>query len=168
MTKTILGVDSGLTGALTFYDGTECLIFDMPVFQITTNGKKKNTVDCHRLLQIIREKKPDMAYLENVNAMPGQGVTSMFNMGRTLGRIEMAIMACDVPLVYIRPQEWKKYWSCPADKDGARQLAGQRFPQFKCNWELKKHHNRAESFLISVYGHHKETLSIGSGLNVIV
>ena len=160
MKKTILGIDSGLTGALSFYDGTETLIFDVPVFTIKTNGKTKNTVDCHKLLEIIRSQKPDIAYIENVNAMPGQGVTSMFNMGRTLGRIEMGVMACGVSLVYIRPQEWKKYWSCPADKDEARKLASERFPQFSHNWDLKKHHNRAESFLISAYGYNKENGSI--------
>jgi len=158
--KTILGIDSGLTGSLAFYDGVEAILFDIPVFEITTNGKKKKTVDCHKLLEIIRSQKPDIAYLENVNAMPKQGVTSMFNMGRTLGRIEMAVMACSVPLVYIRPQEWKAYYKCPADKDGARQLAGQQFPQFKHNWDLKKHHNRAESFLIAAYGRDKEKSKI--------
>ena len=160
MSKTILGIDSGLTGALTFYNGEEAIIFDVPTFQITTNGKVKNTVDCQKLLEIIRSQKPDIAYLENVNAMPGQGVTSMFNMGRTLGRIEMGVMAFNVPLVYIRPQEWKKYWGCPADKDGSRKLAGERFPQFKHNWPLKKDHNRAESFLISVYGFEKDKNAI--------
>ena len=158
--KTILGIDSGLTGALTFYNEEEAIIFDVPTFQITTNGKAKNTVDCHKLLDIIRSQKPDMAYIENVNAMPGQGVTSMFNMGRTLGRIEMAVMACGIPLTYIRPQEWKAFFRCPADKDASRKLAGEKYPQFKHNWDLKKHHNRAESFLISVYGYTKENSSI--------
>lgn len=157
--KTILGIDPGVSGALSFYDGSETIIYDIPVFSITTNSKSKNTIDCHGLLDIIRAQKPDIAYLENVNAMPKQGVTSMFNMGRTLGRIEMAVMACGVPLVYVAPNKWKKFleFKKGSEKDESRKLASEKFPQFKDNWPLKKHHNRAEAFLISVYGFEKET-----------
>lgn len=149
----ILGVDPGLGGALAFYDGNELLIYDMPTFNIERNGKKKRQIDILRLQGIFKLYKVDHAYLENVNAMPGQGVSSMFQMGRGFGQIEASIMACEFPLTYITPQKWKKDMAVPKDKDGARQRASQLLPQFAHNWDRKKDDGRAEASIIALYGY---------------
>ena len=148
----ILGIDPGLSGALAFYDELDLIIYDIPTLQITRNGKNKRQIDLSGLLRIMGAHNTHTCFLENVNAMPGQGVSSMFQMGRGYGQIEMGLMACRVPVTYITPQVWKKALSVPKDKDGARQRASQLMPQYAHNWDLKKHDGRAEAALIALYG----------------
>ncbi len=150
----ILGIDPGLSGALAFMDN-ELLIYDIPTFEIARNGKNKRQIDLQKLMAVLNYKLHwpiEKAYLESVNAMPGQGVSSMFQMGRGYGQIEMALAACNIPVTYITPQVWKKALQVPKDKDGARQRASQLMPQWAHNWDLKKHDGRAEAALIALYG----------------
>jgi crossover junction endodeoxyribonuclease RuvC len=149
----ILGIDPGLSGALAFMDDNKLSVFDIPTFEITRNGKKKRQIDLQILLGILEERNFDLehAYLENVGAMPGQGVSSMFQMGRGYGQIEMGLAAAGIPVTYITPQVWKKALAVPKDKDGARQRASQLMPQHADNWPLKKHDGRAEAALIALY-----------------
>lgn len=148
----ILGCDPGLDGALAFYDGEELMIWDIPTFAIERNGKAKRQINLGNLVRILNLYPVIHCYLENVNAMPGQGVSSMFQMGRGFGQIEMALCALNIPVTYTAPQVWKKALAVPKDKDGARQRATQLMPQFAHNWDLKKHHGRAEASLIAYYG----------------
>ena len=150
----ILGIDPGLNGCLAFMDD-ELLVYDSPTIEITRNGKNKRQIDLQELLAILKLWPVEHCYLENVNAMPGQGVSSMFQMGRGYGQIEMALAACKVPVTYITPQVWKKALAVPKDKDGARQRASQLMPQWAHNWPLKKHSDRAEAALIALYGKQK-------------
>lgn len=147
----ILGIDPGLLGALAFLDD-ELLIYDMPTLKIERNSKRKLQINLQHLLSIIKGQKVDHCYLELVGAMPGQGVSSMYQMGRGYGQLEMALAACNIPMTYVTPQVWKKALGVPKDKDGARYRASQLMPHDACNWELKKHHNRAEAALIALYG----------------
>lgn len=151
MTKTTLGIDVGISGALSFYDGVELIIYDMPVLQ---RGKTQ-LVDCHKLYSIIKEQKPDNAIIEQVNAF-GMGRTSAFNFGWGCGAIEGVLAASCVPYDYVTPQAWKKEMNCPKEKDGARMRASQLLPKFSHNWDLKKHDGRAESSLIALYGFNKK------------
>lgn len=148
----ILGIDPGLDGALAFMDDDELLIYDIPTLNIERNGKNKRQIDLQKLVSILQIYKVDHCYLENVNAMPGQGVSSMFQMGRGYGQIEMALAALNIPVTYVTPQKWKKALAVPKDKDGARQRASQLMPQWAHNWGLKKHSDRAEAALIAKYG----------------
>lgn len=148
----ILGVDPGLSGALAFLGGGELLIYDIPTLAIERNGKAKRQIDLTRLLGILLANSVEHCYLESVNAMPGQGVSSMFQMGRGFGQIEMAITACHYPVTYVSPMKWKKTMGVPKDKDGARQRASQLMPQWAHNWDRKKDDGRAEAALIALYG----------------
>lgn len=151
----ILGIDPGLNGALVFLDEKELLIYDIPTLSIERNGKNKRQIDIHKLLEIMRTYKVDHCYLEQVGAMPGQGVSSMFQMGRGFGQIEMAVAALGIPVTYVSSMKWKKVMSVPKDKDGARQRASQLMPKWAHNWDLKKHDGRAEAALIALYGANK-------------
>lgn len=159
--KTCIGVDPGLSGAIAAYDGSELLIWDIPTFIIERNRKNKRQLDVSSFqrtlthatsLNEISAESEVFCYLESVNAMPGQGVTSMFSMGRTFGQIEASVIALDIPLTMVNSRKWKKEMSCPADKDGARLRASQLLPSFAHNWDLKKHDGRAEAALIALYG----------------
>ena len=148
---TALGIDVGMYGALSFYDGKELIIYDMPVLQ---QGKTRR-VDCHRLCSIIKEQAPDRACVERVNAF-GMGRTSAFNFGYGCGSIEAVLACLKVPYDFVTPQNWKKAMSCPKDKDASRARASQLLPNFAHNWELKKHDGRAEASLIALYDFNKK------------
>lgn len=139
-----------MSGALSFYDGAELLIYDMPTFA----RNKTSRVDGIRLSDIVAINKPDIAYVEQVNAF-GMGATGAYNFGWSCGIVEGILSAHKVPFTYVTPQVWKRAMQCPADKDAARMRATQLMPQFAHNWPLKKHDGRAESALISLYGFNK-------------
>lgn len=145
--KNIMGVDVGMSGALSFYDGQELIIYDMPVFA----RNKTKRVDCHTLNRIIKEQNPTHAVIEQVNAF-GMGASSAYNFGWSCGVIEALCAANNIPFDYVTPQVWKKAMQCPKDKDASRMRASQLFPQFSHNWDLKKHDGRSESALIALYG----------------
>jgi len=148
--KTILGIDVGATGALAFYDGTELLIWDMPV----NERNKTKRVDCHKLHDILKNNYADHAYVEQVNAF-GMGVSSAYNFGWSCGTIEAVLSCLNIPFTYVTPQVWKKVMQCPKEKDASRMRATQLLPAHKNNWDRVKDHGRAESALIALYGYNK-------------
>jgi len=148
--KTILGIDNGLHGALSFYDGAELIIYDMPIY-----STDRPVLDLIRLADIIRINKPDHAYIEKLTPLPKISGLTAFSMGHSEGAIIATMTALQVPFTLIRPAKWKKAMQCPADKDAARMRASQLLPQFAHNWSRKKDDGRAESALISLYGYNK-------------
>jgi len=150
--RTILGIDPGAGGALSFYDGEELILFDMPVYEIAKGKTKRKRVDFAMLCKIIMEQKPDHAYVELVSAQFGNGAASAFSFGCAVTCVDNALIVCKVPVTYITPQTWKKTMACPADKDAARLRASQLMPNHAHNWDRKKDDGRAESALIAYYG----------------
>jgi crossover junction endodeoxyribonuclease RuvC len=143
----ILGVDPGASGALAFYWPAKpdmIAVEDMPI----ADGK----VCAAQLANTIRVMKPDCAWLEKVNAMPGQGVTSMFNFGVSFGVAKGVIMALGVPLHLVRPHPWKKAFGLGPDKEQARELAIRLWPLNADCFARKKDAGRAEAALIARYG----------------
>lgn len=148
----ILGVDIGVNGALSFYDGNELIIYDMPVFKI----KGSTEYDNHRIAAIIKEQKPDYAVIEKAILMPSNGKKSYQSLGICQGVFYGVLSALEVPYELVTPQVWKKAVQCPKDKNASRMRASQLLPQFAHNWDLKKHDGRAESSLIALYGYNKK------------
>jgi len=150
-----LGIDPGLSGALAFFDpsANELEIFDTPTHAITVNSKKKNLIDMHQMANIIDCRSSDvkMAAIEEVGAMPGQGVTSMFSFGFTAGATQMAVIANGVGLMLVRPAVWKKAMGVTADKDGARRIASRLMPKHSAKWTRAKDDGRAEAALIALW-----------------
>ena len=109
----IIGIDPGLSGAIAILENKNVLkLFDMPVM---AEGKKnKKQLNSAQLVNIIKKninKSDDIAVVvEQVNAMPGQGVTSMFNFGQTFGAIKGVCAALNLPIFFVRPSKWKKYF----------------------------------------------------------
>ena len=153
----ILGIDPGLTGALAFYDTEEKTVevHDMPVVSVVRNGKNKNEVSAALTSDIIAEHlkgMPSVAFLERVNAMPGQGVTSVFSFGRSSGIIEGILAAYDIETHIVIPQRWQKAMEVRGGKDGSRERAMQLLPASAGKFNLKKHDGRADAALIALYG----------------
>ena len=150
----ILGIDPGLSGALAFYDTVEqsVEVIDMPVLELVRNGKKKREVSAQSLANHIAGRKISGAFLERVNAMTGQGVTSVFSFGRSLGIVEGILAAYDIPTTLVTPQAWQKAVNQRAGKDGSRERAMQLFPAQVELFQRKKDDGRSDASLIAYYG----------------
>lgn len=143
----IMGIDPGLSGAVAFYFPMvrdKVAVNDMPL----AGGE----INVSELARMIKVHRPTMAVLERVNAMPGQGVVSMFNFGRAYGDVRGVIGALDVPLHLVTPQKWKKHYGLTSNKDESRLRAIRMFPTVAERFNLKKHDGRAEAALLALYG----------------
>lgn len=148
-----LGIDVGLNGAIALIeDGKLLEVHDMPTLSLERNNKTKRMVNAHTLHTIIRDAKADAAYLERLNAMPGQGVTSMFSMGQSLGVVLGVLAACEVPTTTIPPRTWQKALDVPQGKDGSRYRAAQLFPDAADMFARVKDDGRSDATLIALYG----------------
>lgn len=128
MVKTYCGIDPGNKGAIAFVNdkGDACCI-PMPVIKIKT----KESIDGFAVKELLLDGKPLVVGLELVNAMPGQGVTSMFNFGKGSGLLEGILIGVSLPFELIRPQAWKKTMlsGTAKDKGAAIMKAKQLFPE---------------------------------------
>lgn len=152
----ILGIDPGLSGALSFINTETCVvdIHDMPVVEVTRNGKTKREVSAHLLADIVSGQPSQIAaaYVERVGAMTGQGVTSVFSFGRSAGILEGVLAACGVPYTLVTPQAWQKAVGLRGGKDGSRERAMQQFPDQSALFARKKDDGRADATMLALYG----------------
>ena len=147
----IYGIDPGFTGAIALYwPGAGTIeVHDMPVM---TNPKGKTIINPHGVLDILaNEGGKSLAVIEQVGAMPGQGVSSMFRFGQGLGVVEACAAASKLPLQYVTPAKWKKHFGLTRDKGVSRGLAMQRFPDYASEFSRAKDDGRAEALLLAVY-----------------
>lgn len=149
----VLGIDVGLNGAIAIVDGDRLIeVHDMPTFTMERNGKNKRMVNAAELARLIRQASPGSAYLERLSAMPGQGVTSMFSMGQSLGVVLGILAALDIPTTTIPPRTWQKALDVPQGKDGSRYRAAQLFPAHAAQFARVKDDGRSDAALIAAYG----------------
>jgi len=149
----ILAIDPGASGALAFFDpqaGT-LEVVDMPTVAVARSGKLKNEISPQMLAAIIAARAPATAVLEKVGAMPGQGVSSMFQFGRGVGIVEGVLAALHVPTDYVTPQAWQKALNARSGKDGNRQRAAELFPAYAHLFARKKDDGRADAALMAYW-----------------
>ena len=151
----IIGIDPGLSGGIAILDDLKIFdLFDMPIM---AEGKKnKNQLNSAQLVNIIKNniiKKDDtFVIVEQVSAMPGQGVTSMFNFGQTFGAIKGICAALSLPIFFVRPNKWKKHFDLiKSEKDASRTKAIEMYPAISDRLSKKKDVNKAEAILIARY-----------------
>lgn len=154
----ILAVDPGLTGAIALVNGNSVEnLWDMPTMAAIYG--KGNIINSYKLSQIFDEvgkawpcSDTRLVYIEQVSAMPGQGVSSMFKFGCGFGMLQGVAAANDFAMEFVSPQKWKKHCGLlRRDKDAARTLAIQKYP---ANTELlkrKKDIGRADALMIAHY-----------------
>jgi crossover junction endodeoxyribonuclease RuvC len=143
-----IGIDPGLSGAIAVFDmdAGHLSIIDMPVVEVERNGKKKRELSPAMLANVLSLiGKPSTALVERVGAMPGQGVSSVFSFGRSLGTIEGALAALQIPMTLVPPQQWQKGCGVRGGKDGSRQRAAELFPNFAGLFSRKKDDGRADA-----------------------
>nr|WP_321525815.1 hypothetical protein [uncultured Cohaesibacter sp.] len=156
--KVILSIDPGITGALAWlaHDPLENTIRlldvrDVPTVQMKVGKSLKEIVNTQALADIMKNPfilPPSVAVIEDVHAMPGQGVTSMFRFGEVAGILKGIASGLGYPLETMRPQDWQRAARVQQGKDAARLTVSRLFPQMACRFNLKKHHNRADAVLI--------------------
>lgn len=148
------GIDPGLSGAIAMHSPVCVNVFDIPTHEIATNGKKRRKLDLHALNIIVQRYAPAcrICIIEDVHAMPKQGVSSSFSFGFTAGAIQAVVAANNIPYRLVTPQAWKKHFGLNADKDAARRMASQRLPNHAATWARVKDDGRAEAALIALYG----------------
>ena len=153
----IIGIDPGISGSICFFkDGKILDVIEMPTM---TEGKKnKRQVNgsqiYNEILKIIKkvEKQEIRVVIEKVSAMPGQGVTSMFNFGQSFGILKGICSAMQLPMYFVRPAKWKKYFNLiNSEKDASRSRAIEIFPYFSSQLSKKKDSNKADAILIASF-----------------
>ena len=151
----IIGIDPGLSVAIAILDEKKVVsIFDMPVM---SEGKKnKRQLNSAQLVSIMKEHKnnnEEMAVVvEQVNAMPGQGVTSMFNFGQSFGAIKGVCAALNLPIYFVRPSKWKKHFELiNSAKDASRTKVIEMYPSLSNQLTRKKDVNKTDAILIARY-----------------
>jgi len=153
----IIGIDPGISGSICFLqDGKIVDVVEMPTM---TEGKKnKKQVNGSQIVNEISEKikeldKSDIkVVIEQVSAMPGQGVTSMFNFGQSFGILKGICSSMQLPMYFVRPAKWKKYFNLiNSEKDASRTRAIEIFPYFSKQLSRKKDSNKADAILIASF-----------------
>ena len=149
----VIGIDPGLSGAIAILENNKVLnLYDMPVM---SEGKKnKKQLNSALLVSLIKEnvvsKDEISVVVEQVNAMPGQGVTSMFNFGQTFGAIKGICAALELPIFFVRPSKWKKHFELiNSSKDASRTKAIEMYPKLSNQLSKKKDVNKSDAILIA-------------------
>jgi len=153
----IIGIDPGITGSICFFEDGKILdVVEMPTM---TEGKKnKKQVNGSQIYNEIKkriekiDKKDIKVIIEQVSAMPGQGVTSMFNFGQSYGILKGMCSAMQLPMYFVRPAKWKKYFNLiNSEKDASRTKEIEIFHYFSSNLAKKKDSNKADAILIASF-----------------
>ena len=153
----IIGIDPGISGSMCFFEDGKILdVVEMPT--MTECKKNKKQVNGSQIYNEIikrikqKDKKDIRVIIEQVSAMPGQGVTSMFNFGQSFGILKGMCSAMQLPMYFVRPAKWKRYFNLiNSEKDASRTKAIEIFPYFSSNLAKKKDANKADAILIASY-----------------
>ena len=153
----IIAIDPGITGSICFFeDGKIINLVEMP--NMTDGKKNKKQVNGYQIYNEIYskikniEKKNIKVVIEQVSAMPGQGVASMFNFGQSFGVLKGICSAMQLPMYFVRPAKWKKYYNLiNTKKDASRTKVIEIFPHISTQLSKKKDSNKADAILIASF-----------------
>ena len=153
----IISIDPGINGAICFFENGEVKdVLEMPTM---AEGKKnKRQVNGRQMYNELSSRIKDYktqninVIVEQVSAMPGQGVTSMFNFGQSFGVIKGICAAMQLPIFFVRPMKWKKHFELiNSQKDASRTKAIEMFPKISSILSKKKDSNKADAILIASF-----------------
>ena len=151
-----IGIDPGATGAIAVFEVElgVLTIYDMPVMEVLRGGKAKKEINPYILAEILgmwKSRSNITVTMEKVGAMPGQGVSSMFQFGRGVGMLEGVLAGIGNTVNYVTPQKWQKEVAMRPGKDGGRERAMQLFPGNASDFFRKKDDGRADAALIAYW-----------------
>lgn len=147
----IIGIDCGYrTGGVALIGENWAEVHDLPVY--TEGG-----VDVIELMSLIKSREDvEHIYIERQQAMPKQGVVSTFKLGYGFAQIVSTCALSLSPFTLVTPASWKRAMNLPKDKDAARRLAQQWYPDLAERLKRKKDEHRAEALLIGTFGKGKK------------
>ena len=153
----VIGIDPGITGSICFFeDGKIIDVIEMP--NMPEGKKNKKQVNGSQIFNEISkqidkfDRKDIKVIIEQVSAMPGQGVTSMFNFGQSFGILKGICSAMQLPMYFVRPAIWKKYFNLiNSEKDASRTKVIEIFPYISSQLSRKKDSNKADAILIASF-----------------
>ena len=149
----IIGIDPGLSGGIAILENNKVQqLYNMPVMSEGKKNKKQlNSAQLVNLIKSNIEPQEEVSVIvEQVNAMPGQGVTSMFNFGQTFGAIKGICAALGLPIFFVRPSKWKKHFELiNSSKDASRTKAIEMYPSLSEQLSKKKDVNKSDAILIA-------------------
>ena len=153
----IIGIDPGISGSICFFENGKVLeVIEMP--NMAEGKKNKRQVNSAQIYNEISlrikkfQKKDIIVVIEQVSAMPGQGVTSMFNFGQSFGVIKGICSALSIPIHFVRPTKWKKHFNLiKTNKDASRTKVIEVYPEISGKLSRKKDSNKADAILIARY-----------------
>ena len=154
----IIAIDPGISGSICFFeDGKILEVLEMPTMIEGKKSKRQvNGAQIYNeiLKRIDGSEKQTRVIIEQVSAMPGQGVTSMFNFGQSYGILKGICSAMQLPMFFVRPAKWKRYFNLiNSQKDASRTKAIEIFPYFSSQLSKKKDSNKADAILIASFYH---------------
>jgi crossover junction endodeoxyribonuclease RuvC len=154
MTRKMLGVDVGLSGAAAILVEIHGAVTVVSAIDIPTIGDgTARRVNSLALQEWLLSHGPAFAFCERGKSMPRQGISSTFRYGRSCGSIETTIQLCSIPIELIEPTQWKKFFTLVGkDKEQSRAKALELFPETHALLSRKRDHNIAEACLIGLYG----------------
>ena len=153
----VIGIDPGINGSICFFDDGKIIdLIEMP--SMASGKKNKRQVNGAQIYNEISqkiknfEKKNIKVVIEQVSAMPGQGVTSMFNFGQSFGVLKGICSAMQLSMHFVTPAKWKKYFNLiNSQKDASRTKAIEVFPYISTHLSKKKDSNKADAILIASF-----------------
>ena len=153
----IIGIDPGISGAICFFENGNIIdVIDMP--SMAEGKKNKKQVNSAQIYNEIRSRIENVpksnisVVIEQVSAMPGQGVTSMFNFGQSFGVLKGICASMQLSMYFVRPAKWKKYFNLiKTEKEASRTKAIEIFPQISGKLSKKKDVNKADAILIASF-----------------
>ena len=160
----IIGIDPGISGAICFIKNGKIIdVVEMP--SMAEGKKNKRQVNGAEVTNIFnkvintnhdkmgsRDENEVKVVIEHVTAMPGQGVTSMFNFGQSFGVIKGICAALKLPIYFVRPAKWKKHFNLiKPEKDASRTKAIEIFPYISSQLSKKKDANKADAILLASF-----------------
>ena len=153
----IIGIDPGISGSICFFkDGKITDVIEMP--SMADGKKNKRQVNGSQVYNEISlriknlNKNEVKVVIEQVSAMPGQGVTSMFNFGQSFGILKGICSAMQLSMYFVRPTKWKKYFNLiNSEKDASRTKAIEIFPYISSQLSKKKDANKADAILLASF-----------------
>lgn len=153
MSFTLVGIDPGKTGAISFIDPVAHTleIFDMPIRQVKDDSKRSE-VDARVLFDIMDTRNPQYGWIEDVWSRTGDGNVGAFNFGDAYGTAKTVLLAYDIELNRVLPNVWKKNMRAPRDKNLSRARASELLPAATEMFKRVKDDGRAESAMIALYG----------------
>jgi len=152
--KYFIGIDPGVSGAIAILNSEgQLAVFNAPTVEMKVGKALKRRISPEILVSMLQPFTIEAsAWVEQVSARPGQGVSSMFAFGESYGLVKGILAGLQIQTNTVTPNAWKKAMQLNAGKDASRAKAAQMWPQQAGEFSRVKDDGKAEAALIAEYG----------------